>query len=483
MPSDTPSGTLRGDNSPVLRQRPDADLVGHHVNLNRNQPIASSRNDLIGGFVNSPRSLFSGQRHDPNSNAPNFDELSAGLGLPGIMRQTTNVDSSARSHKSHGSEGLSEGVLGNLIGRALDKPLTANTLAQYLNSEDVPLDGVAKITQGRKSYIQDRYPERTNEERQPMKLVPPPPGFMGERPRKIPVEERSLVNPAVMELPGQQVPTGPAAFGIPRRFSNLQSTNYPLRQGPGPELPVQRDHRLRAFSRTKRTDQGPEPSHADIYPDDATIMPRRPSYRPEPTEMFQGFPSGMSSEQQFHAVNTVVWPTPAEVYTQKPKSPPRRSAFARGASFTENRPLQRWSPPKSSSMADYMQQFGESSHPFAFTFPAPAPSVTPPFDIFADHHTPTYADIHDTDAEMECLLAILPKIYDLDLPEMPCDTRLLTPCQTDGTRYGLKCHGAGIGDNWMCPPAREGDAFRVRPRDHDGWGGWQWAIDRGWGNE
>jgi len=454
--------------------------------VNRERPGAISRSNLTENSINSPRGLLPGQRLNPDSKAPDVGELSAGLDLPGIKNETTNVDSSARFLQSHGSEGLSEGVLGKLIGRALDKPLTANDLAQYLNRKDAPSDDAAKTPLRRKSYIQDRYPERADEERQSTKVVPAPPGFMGERPRRIFAEERSSINPAVMQPPVQQVPTGPAGFGQPRRFSNLQNPVWPSRHDHVPELSSPREYRPRprALTRTKRTDQGPEPSHADIYPDDANFMPRRQSYQAEPTERFQGFMPAPLPERPFRAENTVVWPTPAEMHAQKPNNPQRRSGFPRHVPAVENpAPVVRWSPPEPSSMAHYMQQFGEPSHPFAFTFPAPAPSATPPFDIFENHHAPTYADIHETDAEMECLLGILPDLFDLDLPEMPSDARPLTPGQNDGTRYGLKYYGIGLGDTWACPAAREDEPFRVRPRDHDGWGGWQWAIDRGWGNE
>ncbi|KAI4952751.1 hypothetical protein J4E91_003223 [Alternaria rosae] len=483
MPLNSLQEMLRGNVNLITMRRSKADLSDHHITLNRGRPGAISRSNLTGNPVNSPRTIFSGQHLEPDSNAPDVAELSAGLGLPRTKKETTNVDSPTCSHKSHGSEDLSEGVFGKLIGRALDTPLTANTLAQYLNGKEAPLDDVAKTPLRSQSYIQDRYPECADEDRRPTKVVPAPPGFMGERPRRIFAEERTSINPAVMQPPLQQTPTGPAGFGQPRRFSNLQTPNWPPRRDRVPDTSSPRGYRPRALTRTKRTDQGPEPSHADIYPDDANVMPRRPSYRSEPTEMFPSFVPAVLPERPFRAENTVVWPTPAEVYARKPDNPQRRSGFARGISALKNPAPVRWSPPEPSSMAHYMQQFGEPSHPFAFTFPAPAPSITPPFDIFENHHVPTYADIHDADAEMECLLAILPNIFDLDLPEMPCDTRPLTPCQTDGTRYGLKYYGISSGDTWACPAAREYEPFRVRPRDHDGWGGWQWAIDRGWGNE
>jgi hypothetical protein len=43
--------------------------------------------------------------------------------------------------------------------------------------------------------------------------------------------------------------------------------------------------------------------------------------------------------------------------------------------------------------------------------------------------------------------------------------------------------GLAVGDAWNAPAAVEGAPFRVRPRDHEGWGGWEWAIQEGWGDE
>jgi hypothetical protein len=69
------------------------------------------------------------------------------------------------------------------------------------------------------------------------------------------------------------------------------------------------------------------------------------------------------------------------------------------------------------------------------------------------------------------------------------DNRSLTPDQENGKRYGMQYNGLGIGDDWqLAPVARSGsyenvEAFRVRPRNHEGWGGWEWAVRRGWADE
>lgn len=487
MPLDSLQKMLRGETNSITMLGLHADLIDHRIALNQDPPGAEFHSDLARDSVNKsmpypPPNLFSTQRLRSNSKAPGVDELSAGLGLPGIYRRNTNVDSPARSNKSRDSEFLSGDLFGKLIGRALDKPLTANALAQYLNGKSASSDDLANLFRGHKGYSHDMYSGGlTGGVYQPMKLVAPPPGFAGERPRGIFTDERSSVNPVTMELSVQQVLTGAAALGHPRRFSDLQSVSHAqyVSHARGPS----RYYRPRALTRTKRTDQGPEPSHADIYPDDASFMPRLPAYQPAPAGVSQGYTPAMAPVRQFHAEDGGVWPTPTEVYRQKPDSPPRRSVFARNAPPVEDCAPEIWSPPPASSMLQYMQQFGEPSHPLALKFPPPAPSPSPPFNIFAGHYPPTNADIHEPDADMECLLAILPDIFDLDLPELPCDQRPPTPGQTNGTRYGVEFHGIGLGDRWNCPDAREGEPFRVRPRDHDGWGGWQWAIDKGWGKE
>jgi hypothetical protein len=94
--------------------------------------------------------------------------------------------------------------------------------------------------------------------------------------------------------------------------------------------------------------------------------------------------------------------------------------------------------------------------------------------------------MNEGDADMEALLNDIPKFFNAEIPDVPdlsCDNRPLTPSQEDGKRYGLHFNGIGLGDPWMCPEAKEGDPFRLRPRNHEGWGGWEWAFKKGWGDE
>ncbi|EMD90687.1 hypothetical protein COCC4DRAFT_186460 [Bipolaris maydis ATCC 48331] len=198
------------------------------------------------------------------------------------------------------------------------------------------------------------------------------------------------------------------AFRHPRRFSDLQSAVQALQQkSHANRLPPKRVIRPRATTRTKRSDQGPEPSSADIYPDDAPYpSTRRPSYVPDPTLVFHDY---SSHGRSFKPQDTTSWPTPAEVYSENPIQGPAH--------------------PSSSAKED----------------------TEPGFDLFKDHYYPTDADIHEPDAEIDALLKAIPHLLDLHVPELKCDSCPLTPGQTDGSRYGMRFHGIGLGDRWMGP--------------------------------
>lgn len=77
------------------------------------------------------------------------------------------------------------------------------------------------------------------------------------------------------------------------------------------------------------------------------------------------------------------------------------------------------------------------------------------------------------------------------------DRRPLTPSQETGARYGIEIGGLGVSalgtsdrTGWLPGPwnapgqGHQGqDHFRVRPREHPGWGGWEWAMEKGWGDD
>ncbi|RMZ70355.1 hypothetical protein GMOD_00000438 [Pyrenophora seminiperda CCB06] len=408
-------------------------------------------------------------------------ELSASLGLPDIERRSTTNDPSAQSHGYRASEAKPNfvpGLDGGLIGRALSKPMTANYLAQYLSGLNVqqgqgtPPQG----SQGSQDSPSTPLQEGKAAEEQATKIVQPPPGFDSARARKIRAAESSAaaVNATARAVKGRPrvVPTGPFAMRRARGPSDLamhcspspSNTSQSLEQlGHARNISGGQRHRPRAYTRTKRTDQGPEPSAADIYPDDANYTPRRPSNPLEPAGPFPFPKLDQTPQSHFSTGDRVSWPTPVEVYTLKPQKPqtPR------------------------SLIQLFEQQYGDQAYVVA---PPPVP-----FDIFADHSYPSQTDLKSADGEVTALLSSIPTLFrqqedqiqaqDQDIVELSCDTRSLTPQQLTGARYGLRHFGIGLGDTWICPEVKEGEPFRVRPRNHDGWGSWEWAIRKGWGEE
>lgn len=430
------------------------------------RPDTASR-DALPADINSSTpfpslGLFSLLRREPNFSTPAVGELSAGLGLSGVKRRNTTNDSRVQSHEPGGSSAdVLAGIDGKLIGRALNKPMTANYLAQYFSGLGVHQEGLVTTPQRIQYSYGTPLQEREDGEGQATRIVQPPPGFGGVQSRTIRAEESSAAALSIMEP--QYVPTGPAALSQPRRFSDL------------PKYPQHHDHarhtssggqrrRARAYTRSRRTDQGPEPSAADIYPDDASPMPCRPSYRAEPAVPFN-FPELQQPppQPQFRAENPFSWPTPAEVHalkTQKPQTPRLLAQL-------------------------FEQQFGNEARAAAA---APAPPAR--FDIFADHCYPSKTDIDSSDDDVAVLLSSIPTLFyqdeedqNQDAIELSCDLRPLTPQQSSGARYDLRYFGIGLGDTWKCSEGKEGEPFRVRPRNHEGWGSWEWAIRNGWGEK
>jgi len=336
--------------------------------------------------------------------------------------------------------------------------MSANDLAQYLTGVVVRQAGLIPLPQG---IIQCDYSTHVQKsesrDEQNTTVVQPPPGFGGVQSRKIRADESSAA--AIYAMEPQHVSTGPAALSHPRRFSDL------------PQYPQHHNHirhasggghhrRARAYTRSKRTDQGPEPSAADIYPDDANYMPRRPSHRLDPAVSLHSLKPKPPPQPHICAEDPVSWPTPAEVYALKPQKPqtPR------------------------SLVQIFEQQVGNQVH-------TAAPAA--PLDVFEHHIYPSKVDFDSADDDVTVLLSSIPNLFyreeeenriqaqEQDTIELSCDTRSLTPQQLSGARYGLRYFGSGLHDTWKCPEAREGEPFRVRPRNHVGWGSWEWAIRSG----
>jgi len=338
----------------------------------------------------------------------NINELSAGLGLPAAKADSTDDMSATASYKSQAPQAHPGALYGKLIGRALDEALTAKGLAEMLQDQD------------------------TNKS---LKALAPAPTFptasLPQHDSKLSVAEPrtrhiSRADPSTRHRVSIPVPTETAspskvlsAIQHQHRRSSTSSASY--RQ----HTRVPSNNRRRA-SRVKRIDQGPMPSAADIYPDDARWTPAAPiyeacgyvSYYQEPIEQLRVV-SG----------NLFNWSSPAEAYKPEP--------------------------------------------------------------------APTAADIDAADIDVITLMSDLPeplldKITRLGNSQdpsnstaftLPYDERPLTPAQEDGSRYGIKLYGLAYGDQWEPPKVgsfEKLEPFRVRPRDHGGWGGREWAMRKAW---
>ncbi|KAH7092132.1 hypothetical protein FB567DRAFT_231467 [Paraphoma chrysanthemicola] len=357
-----------------------------------------------------PSINFNTRRPEPDLRAVDMDELSASLGLPGAKKGKMMADSPVDSPKLRGTQGISDELYGTLLGKAREKPLTANDLAHLLRNRT--RSDTSEETVKAPHEMQDPFIDR--EQGQVLKVVCPPPGFGNQMPRMVTVEEEHIpAAPAAMlppvEYAAQFVPLHHHHPNVGQSSTSFQQHT---RRHSGRRRP-------RTHTRTKRTDQGPEPSAADIYPEDAdweAVQPSRqgyfipPSYQPKPPPAL-------------HVGNPDQWPTPAE-----------------NVNITEA------------------------------------------------HIAPSHDDMSAADGEVIGLIDELPEAsvdtlirfgaFDL-LPE----DRPLTPMQESGKRYGMKYYGVGLGDDWDPPAAIEKEPFRVRPREHAGWGGWEWAVRKGWGHE
>jgi hypothetical protein len=399
-------------------------------------------------------------RSESNFTVPDVDELSASLGLPGAKKIPTVQESPARSHTSVGSQQKipSGDFYSKLLTRAQGTPLTADSLAHMLRSRSESSEETVRAPRAPQDpFVEHGSP--AHELGQTVKVVRAPPGFGNQRPRMVAVEEEQMMpsSPSSMLPNFQQMSSNTSSMLL-----NLQQTAQPsYLQHHRPSIgqssaPFQQQHphrssngrRPRGYTRPKRTDQGPEPSAADIYPDDAHWTPSEPIrqyFAPLP------YPPPQQQHQQqprLQEQSATSWPTPAEVYMQNSQPP---------------------------AVAHSRQKF-------------PAQ----PFNVFEGHVAPSEADKSASDEEVCTLLDQLPDptidtLLHFGAMDLLAEERPLTPLQTTGSRYGLQFNGIGLGDPWKpaVAPARHGwdnsEPFRVRPRDHEGWGGWVWGMRKGWG--
>lgn len=374
-------------------------------------------------------STLSSYQTEPDFKTADIDELNASLGLPGAKIDAAPKASPAPGHRSRASQGTHDDTLyGKLIGRAMTKPMTADALARYMQSRSESSEETVRPPRERSHSL--RNPDV--EEAPTLKFVRAPPGFGDQQPRIVAEEaQQVLMDPATFV---QNVAPVPAGY-VQQQHHVPQSTISYQSPARGPST----TRRIRSYTRTRRTDQGPEPSAADIYPDDAHWTPPQATPRYHRAASYvPSTPSYMPPTPQtvVRAEDSTAWPTPAEVYDPKTKTP-------------------------------------TSAH------------VTQTCDTKEVHVPPTAEDFAAADAAVLSLLDELPEpkintLLNFGALDLLADERPLSPAQDSGKRYGLQFHGIGLADPWLPPQASEGDPFRVRPRNHEGWGGWEWALKNGW---
>jgi hypothetical protein len=259
--------------------------------------------------------------------------------------------------------------------------------------------------------------------------------------------------------------------------------------------------------RMKRTDQGPLPSSADIYPDDAQFDNGPPTF---PSFEYENF---RIREQNKHQDDAEAAGGPTAQWAAKVQEELRRQAEAEAQ---HNKYLQSQevmheleelirSPgihhPQNASYRQDVHQYAnghdnldigiDHNHsPIHINLPPPPelirspvisaaadeqriilPSPPPPTTL--NRHPPRFSvfdpNYYRTDDQVKASTL--------------SESRPLSPGQLDGSRYGMQFWGIGLGDAWHPVKVEVGTRFRVRPREHAGWGGWQWVREHEVGNK
>lgn len=357
-----------------------------------------------------PPFTFPPQQPQADYSSVDINELSVGLGLPTLNVDAKDDASPAASNRSRNSQAHPGALYGKLIGWALNKPLTAKGLAEYLQSQDSHhpneppsptsiLPNMTIVHQDARPVLPKRATEPT---------------------RKTNMYDLSRAH-VLGSTQAVATPKGPSALHHQHRRSSNSSTSYQhhVRNPSSRKQP-------RRTSRAKRMDQGPMPSAADIYPDDTDWT--------LPAPIYEGIDYMAYNNQPFERPEMVVdnifdWPPPAQAY--KPGPAPTKADI-------------------DAADDDVLSLVRE----------IPEPSLATIVNLGASLHWNVSTGLG-----------------------LPCETRPLTPAQVDGTRYGMRFYGLAYGDQWELSKVGDfcdSESFRVRPREHDGWGGWEWALRKGW---
>ncbi|OAL48904.1 hypothetical protein IQ07DRAFT_588290 [Pyrenochaeta sp. DS3sAY3a] len=366
-----------------------------------------------------------------------IDDLSKGLGLPG--RQQPAVGDGPLGSTLQQSFGTFDN---KLITMALDKALTPDGLAEYFRGQSNAAMATRAISshQPQRDIAGPGTPDRALGETS--KVVHPPPGFSDESSRKIFIDEPRSVESRILAL-GEN-PMGQTAS----RSTRTRTISQPLEYTQYQSYSSIGGQRMRSYTRTKRADQGPEPSAADVYPDDAYwaqshIESHTGFTYNRPSHHRQSSVVRPSPGRQLKVNDTVSWPTPAEVYNPTP--------------------------------------------------PVEACTYVPKLELI--HETDDKEELgpvtrEDLDSADDDVLATIDELPSLSVPTMlrlgvfdlTCDDRPLTPSQQDGSRYGIRFHGLAVGDSWLPPRPWEADSSNTFPVDDnsstfqvagDLWDGWR----------
>jgi hypothetical protein len=390
----------------------------------------------------------------PNFEPVDIDELSAGLGLPGAKKDTDWSGTSKQPHKSRPSQDIQNVLYGKLIDKALNKPLTANKLAQYLSrSPSGSSDETIRAVPRYEETPHGQAPS-SKEYEPPLKVVLPPPGFANQMPRMVTVEDE--VPPTEPALMRQKIAQAIAPDYL-KQFT--KQTQPEASSGRHAHRPSTR-RRPRVYTRTKRTDQGPEPSAADIYPDDATWTPRQPihqsNYATESSPYVTAPP-----QEVVRPEDPTSWPTPAEVHKHKHKPRALVPTLA------------------------HIPQVYPHLHQVFDPIPKEPDQAPQAFDVFSSHSYPSAEDMHAADTEVLSLIDELPDptittLINFGAFDLIADDRPLSSAQQSGKRYGLNYYGIGLGDDWQPPRVATGESFEL-PLDLPGYKTvWQDDIKSGW---
>ncbi|KAF2796367.1 hypothetical protein K505DRAFT_373272 [Melanomma pulvis-pyrius CBS 109.77] len=220
--------------------------------------------------------------------------------------------------------------------------------------------------------------------------------------------------------------------------------------------------------RMKRSDQGPMPSEADIYPEDAGVGPSARAFTSD-------FGGAFRDDR-----GDGTWKSNAEIPTNMATQWNATASVQEDVFHREDMHHQ-----EDIHFHQRMQnQNGMHSHNGHATDPSPYPTnarSTLPVHLML----PIKSAFNLSDYER----SLLPSPPPFDTPtndqprttgsRMECSPHPLSPGQKDGSRYGLSFWGIGLGDTWAPPTVEIGSKFRVRPLDHEGWGGKEWARKNG----